>query len=375
MTDKPAQREFDFTVRGHQLQLLDKVRFSSRKASRMKAVLKAVDSCLGNDPSWVIPLSRLCEITGYGRATVSRAVTDLAGECVLIVTDRTGPAGNQLASRFQISWANLVDFLPCAKPVNESPREVKHPPLKVKHPPSKLKHPVSVWGEGSASLAPLTRPDPTKPVPSRKQPRGIREGKNLFDETTAGDLRSAVRKNQPDLIQRLWEAGSQWGTVADGDRLRFFAAAVYVALAPPDEVTDPVRLLAHKLRNRDWRTGRRDHTDETRARELIRLCDRGEEPRTGNVERQLRDRDRRDDSSRIEPSRDPPPELARLADRMIADWSPQRVLDELGDQLHGHAAEALRNAENSGHVPRLLRAAIINALLKTQSRFKQEVIT
>lgn len=126
------QQSFDFSQRGHQLRLLDRVQLPScRHGSRQvsgaacKAVLKAIDSCIGLDPCWQMAIARLMEICQLSRATVNTALAVLARERVVEITHlHQRVDGNlvQLPSRYRIVWSNLADFdRPAVSPV-ETPR-------------------------------------------------------------------------------------------------------------------------------------------------------------------------------------------------------------------------------------------------------------
>lgn len=311
-----AQRKFDWTVRGDRLRMLEKVRLPLA-ASRM-SVLRAIDDCIGKDPAWTIPISRLATSTNLSRATVSRSIGDLARLGVIDVEDnfrkKSGGVGVQrLPSRFRVIWSNLVDFVPgqsdaelAADPelmtvrrgfqAEESGGVLQCEPGVLQCEPGG----VAVWGEGSTHSEahysrPVTRPTP---VPSPPTEPGNGEGTGvvsgggvrlLWREVVAAPerLREAVRKRDGVFLTELWREAVAAGWTRNTRDLmrRFLAACFYVCHPPPGfPIRNPAAVLRSKLIDDQWKTGRMDGQDDDWAAALLRKIEgTASRPRTSNL--------------------------------------------------------------------------------------------
>lgn len=294
-----TQKRFDFTVRGGQLQLLERARLPF-PGTRM-AVLRAIDDVIGQAAEWVISIDRLIVAGGWSRSTVTRAIGDLVRADIIDVTDRyrKHPDGGveRLPGLFRIVWSNLADFVP------EVAAEPEPGPSAVLIERRRCDRSRCTGGgsgqadsgvgsECGGGRVSLTRgsgqsdPDPVQtPVPSVPSPSGNQEGKDLQTDgpdlwrsvcDSPARLRSAVKSSDPVVIGGLWAAAAASGWVPDVPEVRRrFLAACYYVTNPPDgfPVDNAGRLLRWKCERNDWTTGNGDGSDDDWAAVMSRRLD------------------------------------------------------------------------------------------------------
>lgn len=314
-----VQKRFDFSRRGGQLQILERVRLPF-PASR-KAVLKAIDDAIGKDSEWTISLARMARAAGLSKGTVSKAVADLASLNLIDVQDRyrrTAEGGvERLPSTFRIVWSNLPDFIPEVNPEpvasdgsvvfvqrrcdasGESGSGVFQGGVSETQGGVSQNRGVFPQETGGVSLGnggvselnggcfagkqgvfpdcmdPVqSEPDQPVPSPSRDPVDDAGEGTDSVegdrlvpDRATAHAvwrsvcdapdvLRRAVKNSDPVLIGSLWRSGVVLGWVPDDrDLRRRFLAACYYVTLPPDGFE--VKNAGKLLR---WKTQERDWT-------------------------------------------------------------------------------------------------------------------
>lgn len=245
---------------------------------RQMLVLRALDDAIGEHPDYRVRLRRIMDFTQMSRSTVLRGIRELI-DARLIERTRVWMDRRECAGQFRVFWFNVHDFDKQHEPDTQSETTELCRPAD----DEKLTAPGGMTSPAVRVTPPSGQDSASENAPARDG-KG-RSGNSYWTDVTDGQLRAAVKLRKPELIQRLWEeADSRWSvTFADGDRIRFFTATVYVAMAPGDEVERPVSLLRWKLNNRNWRTGRNDQQDETQAAELLRIVDGAPMARTSNL--------------------------------------------------------------------------------------------
>ena len=303
------QLQLDWT-RGRQLQAIKDAQIpSGRHKSRsvsgatLKWILARLDDVIGKQEHYVIAIERIVKESQRARSTVKTSLAVLHQMGLISVHNRfevVNGERTQLPSRYAILW----DAVEKLRPVVEVIEEPAGPVILIEDKADTLtgvhaepggvnksrgwvqqvqgvgstgpgggfnKSGGSVQGEPhSAPVRPVSAHTRTNPAPCRGGTSSI------WKTTTADDLRTAVRKSEPALIDSLWTAGVRLGWIPDTQHYRhqFYSTVCYAV--SDDAVRDPKGWLVSIVKRKAYGVGLdggRVNQAEDRARQLIREQD------------------------------------------------------------------------------------------------------